>query len=340
MRTKSDPTKKEVRQRMLASGRWKEGPDGSLLRVEQPLVMPSRERVMELERLDRPMTEQEAREYALYAFDPSAPPNLLFSAVAGAHPAAAAADVLGLGLVGASKAAAPVAKLAKEAIPPEMWGPIVKRANELLAEGFGIKKGDATIELIPKEVDITGSSFPEFDLEVAIDGKKTGYMSFEPMTDYDAQMIQTQRTLGLGEETPIEYGLIRQNDYPFGEGGGPEVGMGYSAEMNKALNEALKEKGYRMFSSLSHTPEGEARYMADIERRVVDPIFSTRTTPVPRDERRFKELLDRYPGAEIKGDMLHIPETRFRYNREGGRVGGRFKINKAKKGAFRPIKNI
>ena len=316
MRVKSDPKKKEVRQRMLASGRWKEGPDGSLLRVQAGI--PTRERAMELERLDRPMTEQEAREYALRAFDPSAGPNVLFSLLAGAHPAAAAVDIGGQALTLGPKAATP---LAKEAIPLEMWDPIVKRANELLAKGFGIKKGDAKIELIPKEVDITGSSFPGFDLEVAIDGKKTGFMSFEPMTDYDAQMIQTQRTLGLGEETPIEYGVIRQDDFPFGEGGGPEMGMGYSAEMNKALNEALKEKGYRMFSSTSHSDLGGARYMADVERRVVDPIFSTRTSPVPRDERRLKELLDRYPGAEIKGDMLHIPETRYRYNREGGRVG-------------------
>ncbi len=321
MRAKSDPTKKEVRQRMLASGRWKEGPDGSLLRVEQPLVIPSRERVMELERLDRPMTEREAREYALYAFNPSAPPNLLFSAVAGAHPAAAAADVLGLGLMGASKAAAPVAKLAKEAIPPEMWKPVVERANEILAKGLGIKKGDATIELVPKEVDLTGSGFPGFDLDVKIDGKQTGFMSFEPITNRDAQMIQTQRTLDLGEEVPMEFGLSRADDYPFGEGGGPEVGMGYSAEMSAALNQALKEKGYRLFSSTSHTDDGLARYMANVERRVVDPIFSERTAPLPRDERTLKMLLDRYEGSYIKGDQLHIPETRFRYNREGGRIG-------------------
>lgn len=332
---------------MLASGRWKEGPDGSLLRVPQPLVMPSRERVMELERLDRPLTEREAREYALYAFNPSAPPNLLFSAVAGAHPASAAADVMGLGLMGASKAAAPVAKLAKEAIPPEMWKPVVDRANEILAKGLGIKKGDATIELVPKEVDMTGSSLPGFDVDVKIDGTHTGFMSFEPLTSRDAQMIQTQRTLAKGEEAPMEFGISRQDDYPFGEAGGPEVGMGYSAEMSAALNQALKERGYRLFSSTSHTDLGNARYMADVERRVVDPIFSTRTAPAPRDERRLKEILDRYPGAEVKGDMIHIPETRFRYNKKGGRVGeeafrkgGRFKIKKAKKGAFRPKKNI
>ena len=319
MRTVTDPTKEEVRQRMLASGRWKEGPDGSLLRVQAGI--PSRERAMELERLDRPMTEREAREYALYAFDPSAPPNVLFSLVAGAHPAAAAADAVGLGLMGASKAAAPVAKLAKEAIPPEMWKPIVDRANEILEQGLGIKKGDASIELVAKDIDLDGTAYPSFDLDVKIDGTHTGYMSFEPLGNRDAQMIQTQRTLDAGEEIPIEFGVSRQDDYPFGEGGGPEVGMGYSAEMSAALNQALKEKGYRMFSSVSHTPEGLTRYMADVERRVVDPIFSSRSVPAPRKQRDLQRALDRYEGSYVKGDQLIIPETRFRYNREGGRVG-------------------
>lgn len=316
MRTVTDPTKEEVRQRMLASGRWKEGPDGSLLRVQAGV--PSRERAMELERLDRAMTEQEAREYALRAFDPTAGPNVLFSLLAGSHPAAAAVDIGGQALTLGSKAAVP---LAEKAIPPEMWKPVVERANEILAKGLGIKKGDAAIELVPKEVDLTGSGFPGFDLDVNIDGKQTGFMSFEPLTNRDAQMIQTQRTLDLGEEVPMEFGLSRADDYPFGEGGGPEVGMGYSAEMSAALNQALKEKGYRLFSSTSHTDDGLARYMANVERRVVDPIFSERTAPLPRDERTLKMLLDRYEGSYIKGDQLHIPETRFRYNREGGRIG-------------------
>ena len=229
MRAKSNPTKKEVRQRMLASGRWKEGPDGSLLRVEQPLVMPSRERVMELESLDRPLTEREAREYALYAFDPSAPPNVLFSLVAGMHPSAAAADLMGLGVAAGSKAAAPAFKLAKESISPSTWRSVVDRANELLEKGLGIKKGDAKIRLVADEVDLEGGGYPSFDLNVNIDGKQTGFMSFSPINNRDAQMIQTQRTLAGGEETPIEFGLIRQDDFPVGNTPGPEQGKGDSA---------------------------------------------------------------------------------------------------------------
>jgi len=321
MRPISDPTKEQVRKRMLSSGKWKEGPDGSLLRVEQPLTMPSRERVMDLERLNRPMTEKEAREYSLYAFDPTAPPNVLFSLISGAHPVAAAADGVELALMGASKAAKPLANLAKEAMPPEMWKPIVDRANEILEKGLGIKKGDVKIELFSDEIDLDNSGYPSFDLGVKIDGKHTGFMTFEPLGNRDAQRIQTQRILDSGEDVPIEFGVSRQDDYPFGEGGGPEIGKGYSAEMSAALNEALKEKGYRLFSSTSHTDDGLARYMSNVERRVVDPIFSERGVPVPRDERTIQMLLDRYEGAYVRGDEIRIPETRFRYNKEGGRVG-------------------
>ena len=304
---------------MLASGRWKEGPDGSLLRVQAGV--PTRERAMELERLNRPMTEQEAREYALRAFDPTAGPNVLFSLLAGAHPASAAADAMGLGLMGASKAAAPVTRMAKEAIPPEMWKPIVDRANEILERGLGIKKGDASIELVAKDIDLGGTAYPSFDVDVKVDGTHTGYMSFEPLGNREAQMIQTQRTLDAGEEMPIEFGVSRQDDFPFGGGGGPEVGMGYSAEMSAALNQALKEKGYRMFSSANHTDDGLARYMANVERRVVDPIFSSRSARVPRNQGDLQMMLDRYEGSYVRGDELIIPETRFRYNKEGGRVG-------------------
>lgn len=74
---------------MLASGDWREGDQGELIRVKTireqlPVGLPSKERIRELETLNRPMTEAEAREYALASFDPSSPMNILFSLVAGA----------------------------------------------------------------------------------------------------------------------------------------------------------------------------------------------------------------------------------------------------------------
>ena len=91
MRSITDPTKKQTPQErkkaeMLASGKFVEGDRGELIRVQEesmPVGLPSDERIRELEMLDRPMTEMEAREYALRAFDPSATPNQAFSLVAG-----------------------------------------------------------------------------------------------------------------------------------------------------------------------------------------------------------------------------------------------------------------
>lgn len=72
---------------MLASGNWREGDQGELIRVkkeEVPVGLPSKERLSYLEGLDRPLTESEAREYASASFDPSSNMNILFSLVAGA----------------------------------------------------------------------------------------------------------------------------------------------------------------------------------------------------------------------------------------------------------------
>lgn len=65
---------------------------------DPPQGIPSKERIEQLESLDRPMTEAERREYVSYSFNPSAGPNALFSMLAGFSPAAEAVDVLGRGL--------------------------------------------------------------------------------------------------------------------------------------------------------------------------------------------------------------------------------------------------
>ena len=66
--------------------------------VHPPQGIPSKERIEQLEALDRPMTQAERREYVSYSFNPSAGPNALFSMLAGFSPAAEAVDVLGRGL--------------------------------------------------------------------------------------------------------------------------------------------------------------------------------------------------------------------------------------------------
>jgi len=85
----SETPQERKKREMLASGNWREGDQGELIRVKTireqlPVGLPSKERIRELETLNRPMTEVEAREYALHSFDPSSNPNILFGLVAGA----------------------------------------------------------------------------------------------------------------------------------------------------------------------------------------------------------------------------------------------------------------
>ena len=79
----TNPTREEKRKQMLESGKWREGESGELIRVNQPVGLPSDERIKELEMMDRPLTESEAREYASAAFDPSSSMNVLFGLAAG-----------------------------------------------------------------------------------------------------------------------------------------------------------------------------------------------------------------------------------------------------------------
>jgi len=65
---------------------------------DPPKGIPSKERIRQLESLNRPMTEAERREYVSYSFNPAAGPNALFSMLAGFSPAGEALDVLGKGM--------------------------------------------------------------------------------------------------------------------------------------------------------------------------------------------------------------------------------------------------
>ena len=93
----SHPTKEEVRQRMLDSGRFEEGPSGELLRVPQQDMFgfPTTERARELSTSTEPLNEQQLREFISYGFSPTNPVNTAFSMAAGASPAGQAVDVLG-----------------------------------------------------------------------------------------------------------------------------------------------------------------------------------------------------------------------------------------------------
>ena len=91
------PTREEKRQQMLSTGRFTEGPNGELLRVPQKDMFgfPTTERARELGSLNRPLNEEELREYVSYGLNPTNPVNTAFGMIAGASPAGQAVDVLG-----------------------------------------------------------------------------------------------------------------------------------------------------------------------------------------------------------------------------------------------------
>lgn len=108
----------EVKARMLASGNWKEGPNGELIRltddeINQAALQESREKALpekytptnlgfmsdqrreHLENLDRQLTEEEAKEYATEVYNPEQLPNQIFSIASGfGTPYAALEDYL------------------------------------------------------------------------------------------------------------------------------------------------------------------------------------------------------------------------------------------------------
>jgi hypothetical protein len=216
----------------------------------------------------------------------------------------------------APKVAAPLKKLA---ILPDEWQEVIESANKKLIEGLGLKKSNQSIELVPKPIDLNGSSFPTFDVEVKIGGKTTGHMAFDAITDIDAADLAKARKPMMGD-VEKEFGVIRDENFPFTFNENLK-GQGLNAEMNEAINQSLKERGFRMYSSKSHTDEGHRTYTNMTERGIVEPMISERNIPIPSNSRDIQRQFDHNPDAYISEGRIQIPEYRYRFNRSGGRVG-------------------
>lgn len=158
----------ELKARMLASGNWKEGPNGELLRVSaeeanQAALLQSRqaaapekytptevgfmsdERREYLENLDRPLSREEAQEYATEAYNPSQPANVAFSTAAGfGTPAAALEDYLASRLLTIGKDA--FKYLGAEAVTNAI--PAINKAVK-----YGMDKIDQYVTPLPRAVD-------------------------------------------------------------------------------------------------------------------------------------------------------------------------------------------
>ena len=177
-----EETPQEAKKReLLATGRFVEGDQGELIRKKTireqlPVGLPSKERIRELETLDRPMTEVEAREYALHSFDPSSNMNIMFSLVAGAgfDPVGDAAmkvlkggyNVLKGGVGTAKKAIGEGVNILKEVGgSPSTGAKVADKAvnvEESISEGVDFVKGFYRDPIIEKHfIDLYGGQSPD-----------------------------------------------------------------------------------------------------------------------------------------------------------------------------------
>jgi hypothetical protein len=162
---KGDPKKDDVVKRMLASGNWKLGPTGELLRVSaeeanQADLQRSREaanpakyspttagfmtpeRKEYLENLNRPLTPMEAREYGTVSFDPSEGPNVVFGLAAGSTPVEPVGALVSQGLKRAGNTFQALRKGTpfKSEIDWGKWNPETPKYPELIKEYNDIER--------------------------------------------------------------------------------------------------------------------------------------------------------------------------------------------------------
>lgn len=178
-----EETPQEAKKReLLATGRFEEGDQGELIRKKTireqlPVGLPSKERIRELETLNRPMTEVEAREYALASFDPSSNMNIMFSLAAGAgfDPVGDAAmkvlkggyNVLKGGVGTAKKAIGKGVNILKEvgSGSPSTGAKVADKApniGESISEGVDFVKGFYRDPIIEKHfTDLYGGQSPD-----------------------------------------------------------------------------------------------------------------------------------------------------------------------------------
>jgi len=184
---------------------------------------------------------------------------------------------------------------------------IIKTANKKLDKGLGVLKGSGKIELKTAGKQVG----------VYIDGKNTGHLTLDkitkdpkslsnyifknkqPITRSSSVPGSNKRTV-MGYDTPVGY--AKTSDFPFGNLQYTALenmykGKGYSGEINKAINESLKDYGNRLYSGASgHTQEGMNRYQNLFKKGLVEEM----TGPgVPSNIFRYKRKGGEFPEVDL-----------------------------------------
>ena len=157
-------------------------------------------------------------------------------------------------------------------LPQPKLEDIVGIANKNLNEGVGVSKTKKNLFL---KVSEDNSDI----VNVFIDGKKSGYLRL-PVTTQERTLtdILTGKPYQLRpfQNSSIP-GLRKASDYPFENLPSDEqkilFGQGISGEINKALSEALKSQGSRLYSGATgHTTRGDNRYQNLLKKGLVEEI--------------------------------------------------------------------
>jgi hypothetical protein len=157
-------------------------------------------------------------------------------------------------------------------LPQPKLEDIVSIANKNLREGVGVAKtkNNIVLESVENAPDV---------VNVYINGRNTGYLRL-PTTTQERTLTDILKgkpyQIKPFENSPIP-GLRKASDWPFQNVPNAEqgafFGQGISGEINKALSEALKSQGSRLYSGATgHTILGANRYENLLRKGLVEKI--------------------------------------------------------------------
>ena len=212
---------------------------------------------------------------------------------------------------------------------------IVENANKHLEKGLGIKK-------VPLEMRLSKPSelgYVNLEAKLKGDYEKMGMMQFKPMGSLSSDRKFSQIVNPFNKDLS---GYEKVNDFPYNNIKWLE-GTGGGGEAAEAINRAIKDKGYNLYSSTSHMGPGQNRYiqgyLADNPR--FSPMLKNANSNVTSGgftiddgledfsewlketgkTKPTKENIGEYLKSD-RGEMLHaISESqRWKYKRDGGEI--------------------
>jgi hypothetical protein len=241
---------------------------------------------------------------------------------------------------------------------------IEKEVNTLLEKGVGVKKGDFKIRIaanpngnnaaihldikdyLTKNKELLEKTYPSTDIDAWLKTLPDGFVNSgninipstlnpniknRTFTEILSGKPKQTTYLHSGASSPIETpGLRKKGEFPF-ENWDPALktnvlnNLGVSGEYNKAINEALKSRGYGLYSGgTGHLSDGAKRYVKEFLNNRVDIVNPERaqtfleklndTETMRLVNEAFKNKDQRLPD-ELQDAIQNVI---FKYKKKGG----------------------